>query len=198
MSTDVKQPAGGQVLRIWAVSVAAALIVSLGVGACGGGSDGTAAPPSTTTAPREDLDMKPSDFRNLSTMTHVRGFYIDNRLGHLAEALRVANSPTGGVYPVGTIVQLVPQEAMVKRRKGWNPTTHDWEFFSLGTSATGTEILTRGAKETVNRFGGNCFSCHSAADAKWDLVCEQDHGCAPLPFGHDVFEAIQRADPRPR
>jgi hypothetical protein len=112
--------------------------------------------------------------------------------------LRVANSPNGGVYPVGTIVQLVPQEAMVKRRRGWNPETHDWEFFFLATSATGTEIVTRGAKETVNRFGGNCFGCHAAADPKWDFVCEQDHGCAPLPFGHDVFEAIQRADPRPR
>ena len=198
MSTDVKQPAGGQVLRIWAVSIAAALIMSLGVGACGGGSNGTAAPPSTTTAAREDLDMKPSDFRNLSTMTHVRGFFIDNRLGHLAEALRVANSPTGGVYPVGTIVQLVPQEAMVKRRKGWNPTTHDWEFFSLGTSATGTEILTRGAKETVNRFGGNCFSCHAKAQTKFDMVCEHTHGCDPLPVSDDVFRAIQNADPRPR
>ena len=197
MSTDVKPAQPGQLARIWAVSVALALVLALGVSACVGSND-AATQPRTTSTVAEDLDMKPSDFRNLSTMTSVRGFFIDNRLGHLAEALRVANSPDGGVYPVGTIVQLVPQEAMVKRRKGWNATTHDWEFFFLGTSTTGTEILTRGAKETVNRFGGNCFDCHASADPKWDFVCEQDHGCEPLPFGHDVFAAIQRADPRPR
>jgi hypothetical protein len=179
----------------WLLSLAPALILAASITACGTGDD---AARSTSTTAVEDLDMKAADFRNLSTMTKVRGFYIDNALGHLDEALRVANSPNGGVYPVGTIVQLVPQEAMVKRRRGWNPETHDWEFFFLATSATGTEIVTRGAKETVNRFGGNCFGCHAAADPKWDFVCEQDHGCAPLPFGHDVFEAIQRADPRPR
>jgi hypothetical protein len=162
--------------------------------ACGGGGNRAR----TTTTVGEDLDMRPSDFRNLSTMTKVRGFYIDNKLGHLAEALRVANSQKGGVYPVGTIIQLVPQEAMVKRRRGWNAATRDWEFFFLETSTTGTRIVTRGATDTVNRFGGNCFSCHAAAEPKYDLVCEQDHGCAPLPFGHDVFEAIQNADPRPR
>jgi hypothetical protein len=164
--------------------------------ACGGGG-GSRSEARTTTTVGEDLDMRASDFHNLHRMTKVRGFYIDNELGHLAEALRVANAPNGGVYPVGTIIQLVPQEAMVKRRKGWDAATHDWEFFSLKTSNTGTEIVTRGAKDTVNRFGGSCFSCHAAADPKYDFVCEADHGCAPLPFGHDVFESIQNADPRP-
>ena len=183
---------------VWVSSLAMALVVTAGVGACGGGDEAapTARRP-TTTAPVEDLDMKPTDFRNLSTMTKVRGFFVDNQLGHLEEALRVANSPTGGVYPVGTIIQLVPQEAMVKRRKGWSPKTNDWEFFFLSTSAAGTEIMTRGQEETVNRFGGNCADCHSLADARFDSVCEQDHGCEPLPIGRDVIEAVQNADPRP-
>jgi hypothetical protein len=187
--------------RVWTVSIVLALGLTLTVGACGtgdagdGGGERSAAPP--TTAEAEDLDMKPEDFRPLRTMTRVRGFFIDNRLGHLQEALRVANSPQGGVYPVGTIVQLVPQEAMVKRRKGWSPQTNDWEFFFLRTSATGTEIETRGAEKTVNRFGGNCFDCHSAAEAKWDMLCEQGHGCMDLPIGRDVIRAIQDADPRP-
>jgi len=193
MTSDLRQG-----VTVSAASIALALVVSVGVGACGGGGTHRAAPRRPApTAPPEDLDAKPADFRNLTTMTKVRGFFIDNRLGHLPEALRVADSPGGGVYPVGTIVQLVPQEAMVKRRKGWNPTTHDWEFFFLKTSATGTEIVTRGATETVNRFGGNCFSCHAKADAKWDLVCEQSHGCDPLPIGREVINAIQNADPRP-
>jgi hypothetical protein len=28
-------------------------------------------------------------------------------------------------------------------------------------------------------------------------VCEDDHGCDPLPFGDDVIMGIQQADPRP-
>jgi len=196
MSRDLRQGA-----NVWAASIALAVAVAAGVGACGGGGGGgtehAVAPRPTSTAPAEDLDMKPADFRSLSTMTKVRGFFVDNRLGHLPEALRVANSPEGGVYPVGTILQLVPQEAMVKRAKGWNPTTHDWEFFFMKTSATGTEIVTRGATQTVNRFGGNCFSCHAKAQAKFDMVCEHTHGCDPLPVGDDVIAAIQNADPRP-
>src|SRR5205085_4752964 len=126
----------------------------------------------------EDLAMTAADFRNLHTMTKVRGFFVDNRLGHLPEALRIASSPTGGTYPVGTILQLVPQEAMVKRRPGFSPATHDWEFFSLQTTAGGTEVVRRGGAEVVNQFGGSCAGCHSAADTRFDMVCEHDHGCA--------------------
>jgi hypothetical protein len=193
MSSDLRQGT-----TVWAASIALALAVAAGVVACGGGgAEHTAAPRPTTTAPPEDVEMKPADFRNLSTMTKVRGFYVDNRMGHLPEALAVANSPDGGVYPVGTIIQLVPQEAMLKRAKGWNPTTHDWEFFTMKTSATGTEIVTRGATQTVNRFGGSCFSCHAKAETKFDMVCEHSHGCDPLPVSDDVIGAIQNADPRP-
>ena len=137
------------------------------------------------------------DFRNLHTMTKVRNFYVDNRLGHLDQALAVANSPNGGTYPVGTIIQLVPQEAMVKRQKGFSPTTRDWEFFFLSVTPMGTTIEKRGTADVVNRFGGNCASCHQGAAARFDGVCEENHGCAPLPIGPDVFHAIQESDPRP-
>ena len=150
----------------------------------------------TTTAP-EDLVMQAGDFVSLKDMTPVRGFFVANRLGHLDEALAVANDPGGGTYPVGPIIQLVPQEAMVKRAPGFDAASDDWEFFSLDVSASGTKILSRGGAEVVNRFGGSCSSCHSAADPKFDLVCEHDHGCAPLPIGDDVIRSIQQADPRP-
>ncbi len=184
---------------VWLSAAALGVVLAVVVAACGGGSDsgsgdGAAAPNRSA----EDLDMRPDDFRNLHDMTKVRGFFIDNRLGHLDEALAVANSPDGGEYPVGTIIQLVPQEAMVKRRHGFNPATNDWEFFFLSVSEAGTVIEVRGVEDVVNRFGGNCASCHSAADPQWDFVCEMDHGCEPLPFGHEVFEAIQESDPRPR
>jgi hypothetical protein len=45
-------------------------------------------------------------------MTHVRQFYVDNLLGNLDATLAVANSATGGTYPAGTVIQLVPTEAM--------------------------------------------------------------------------------------
>ena len=175
-------------------AIAVGLIVTL---AAFGVESGHEALHARHTPSGQDLVMKPSDFQNLHTMTMVRGFFVDNRLGHLNAALRVARSGKGGVYPVGTILQLVPQEAMVKRRKGFNPATRDWEFFFLRTTPQGTTIVTRGTTTVVNRFGGNCASCHLAAQAKFDMVCEHNHGCAPLPVGDDVIAAIQRADPRP-
>src|SRR3954470_18776908 len=166
----------------------------LALGGCGSSGSSAAKHPPTA----EALVMQGSDFTNLHDMTKVRGFFVDNRLRHLRRALAVANSPKGGTYPVGTILQLVPQEAMVKRRKGFDRATKDWEFFSLTTDAAGTKIVTRGSDDVVNRFGGNCAACHSAADARFDMVCEHDHGCAPLPVGDDTIHAIQEADPRPR
>jgi hypothetical protein len=151
----------------------------------------------TTTTQMTDVRVTAASFKSLKTMTPVRGFFVANLEGNLKETLAVARSNGGGVYPRGTLLQLVPQEAMVKHRVGWNPKTKDWEFFFLDVSATGTKIVTRGIENVVNRFGGNCASCHSAADAKFDMVCEHDHGCAPLPVGADVIRVIQLADPRP-
>ena len=122
------------VLATWVPAAALAVAVAVAVGACSGGESNRTAKP----ARHEDFVAQAGDFRNLHTMTKVRDFYIDNRLGHLDQALAVANSPTGGVYPVGTIIQLVPQEAMVKREKGFNPATRDWEFFFLSVSTGGT------------------------------------------------------------
>jgi hypothetical protein len=85
---------------------------------------------------------------------------------------------------------------MVKHKNGWNPATKDWEFFELTVSGEGGKIKVRGATEVVNRFGGNCFGCHVAAKPEWDLICEKDHGCAPLPITTAVIEGIQKADPR--
>jgi len=140
------------------------------------------------------IDAK--SFRCITEMTHVRQFYVDNLLGNLDATLAVANSPTGGTYPPGTVLQLVPTEAMVKRDKHFNPVTHDWEFFELDVSKDGTEIRKRGFAEVVNRFGGNCFGCHIQARPEWDLVCEMDHGCAPIALTRAMSGALQRTDPR--
>jgi len=181
--------------------VAIPVVIAL-VAACSSGDDDASTKGSdrtTTTAKPEDLVMQAKDFTNIHDMTPVRGFFVDNKLGHLKEALKVANDRDGGEpYPVGTILQLVPQEAMVKRAPGFDPASKDWEFFGLDVSAQGTKINIRGGAEVKNRFGGSCSGCHGAAKPQFDFVCEHDHGCAPLPIGDDVIKSVQGADPRPR
>jgi len=135
-------------------------------------------------------------FDCIRDMTAVRGFYVDNVQGNLEATLAVANSPEGGVYPPGSVVQLVPTEAMVKRAPGFNPATKDWEFFELDVAPDGTQIRGRGFADVVNRFGGNCFACHVKARPEWDMICEQNHGCDPIPLTPVMTRAIQKTDPR--
>jgi len=142
------------------------------------------------------VDVDAKSFRCITKMTPVRQFYVDNLRGNLDATLAAANSTTGTVYPPGSVIQLIPGEAMVKQDRGFNAATHDWEFFELDVSKDGTQIRKRGTVDVVNRFGGNCFDCHSPAAARWDLVCETDHGCAPLPVTRAMIRALQRTDPR--
>lgn len=154
----------------------------------------------TATAPaypaENAIAIDGSSFRCIRQMTPVRHFYVDNLLGQIDATLAAANSTTGAVYPLGSVVQLVPTEAMVKREKGFNPATGDWEFFDLDVSATGTKVLTRGFAEVNNRFGKNCFACHVPAREPWDFICESGHGCEPIPIDHAMTGALQRSDPR--
>src|SRR5262249_8035580 len=129
-----------------------------------------------------DVDVDAKSFRCITKMTPVRQFYVDNLRGDLQATLAAATSPNGAVYPPGSVIQLIPGEAMVKRSKGFNTATRDWEFFELDVSKAGTTIRKRGFADVVNRFGGNCFGCHIAARPEWDLVCETGHGCAPIPL----------------
>ncbi len=135
-------------------------------------------------------------FDCISKLQPVRGFYVGNLLGNVKGTVAVAQSKTGGVYPVGSVIQLVPTEVMVKQPKGFNAATRDWEFFELDATQGGTKIIKRGFVEVVNRFGGNCFGCHIKARAEWDLVCETGHGCDPIPLTPAMFKALQRTDPR--
>jgi hypothetical protein len=186
---------------VWGSALGAAALLFV---ACGGGSSHPAAAPpltgptSSTTLVAQDAKLTASDFGNINKLTRVGDHFVGNLRGHLAQALAVARSDKGGTYPVGTIIQLVPQEAMVKRAKGFSPATNDWEFFSLDATATGTKILSRGGAAVLNRFGGSCASCHGAAQPQFDLVCGTTHGCAPLPIGADVIASLQKSDPRPR
>ena len=99
------------------------------------------------------LDISADSFRCLAEMTPVKHFYVDNLLGDIDATVAVANSEEGGVYPPGSVVQLVPTEVMVKRNKGFNPVTKDWEFFELDVSTDGSSIRNRGFADVVNKFG---------------------------------------------
>lgn len=136
------------------------------------------------------------DFKCIRDMHPVRGFFVDNLLGDLDATIAVAESETGGVYPPGSVVQLVPGEAMVKREAGFSAETKDWEFFELDVSPAGAVITVRGTHEAVNQFGGNCLECHAKAEPQWDLICEQTHGCDPIPLTPVMTRAIQNTDPR--
>lgn len=156
----------------------------------GGGAGGTG------TATADDLDMTEADFECIKNWDQVNLFFLTNKLGDVQGALDVAKSADGGTYPVGTIIQLIPTEAMVKRKAGFSAETNDWEFFFLEVSEAGTTIAARGTTDVVNQFGGNCFDCHSKAEPKWDLVCEKTHGCDPLPLSDSTIVSVQNADPR--
>ncbi len=147
-------------------------------------------------ATEQPLQVNESSFDCLTAMTAVRGFFVDNLLGNLDATLAVARSEQGGAYPTGSVVQLVPTEAMVKLAPGTSPVTNDWEFLELGVSEAGSTIVGRGFTEVVNRFGGNCFGCHIKAEPKWDFVCETGHGCDPLAFTREMIESAQNSDPR--
>jgi len=192
--------------------ISSALAALLSVAACGGdeprASTPDAAAPTADAdvdAPPvitgEDLDMRAEDFTCIKTWDMVRHFRISNKLGHLDEALAVANAPQGKTYPVGTIIQLVPFEAMVKRGKGFSAESNDWEFFALTVNAQGTTINARGGDSTVlNQFNRRpCLECHSPAKAAYDFVCDeetQQHGCMPLGVPIDIILRAQNGDAR--
>ncbi len=98
-------------------------------------------------------------------------------------------------YPTGTVLQLIPTEAMVKHDRAAFPNTNGWEFFALKVSADGTMIQGRGDKVLNTSLKKPCLDCHSPA-AKFDFVCEKTHGCAPIPVTDQQIAAIQSADPR--
>jgi hypothetical protein len=146
-------------------------------------------------ASQPKLNIDDSSFKCITDMTPVRHFYVDNLLGNLEGTVAVAKAGTGN-YPPGSVVQLIPNEVMIKHEKGFNDATRDWEFFFIDVDKNGSKIFRRGFVEVNNRFDLNCFGCHVQAKTEFDLICEQDHGCDPIPVTRAMFGALQRTDPR--
>lgn len=137
-----------------------------------------------------------SDFtciRDWPKVRHTRVFNENKRL--LKKAIRILQRDKPNKhFPVGTILQLWPGEASVKRGGGYDPENDGWEFFSLKTSTTGTVIADRGVN-TVNFQNRACQPCHVAAK-KFDFVCEHGHGCGELGLPDSLFDALQAGDAR--
>jgi hypothetical protein len=144
---------------------------------------------------RAQSQSRRNSFKCITDMTPVRHFYVDNLLGYVEATAAVAKAGKGD-YPEGSVLQLMPNEVMIKQQKGFNSETHDWEFFYIDVDTNGSKIFARSFAEVNNRLGMNCFACHSQAKPEFDLVCEQDHGCAPIPVTRAMFGALQRTDPR--
>ncbi len=147
--------------------------------------------------PPGQIKVDDNSFKCITEMTPVKQFFVDNLLGNLEGTVAVAKAGSGD-YPIGSVLQLMPNEVMVKHGKGFSPATRDWEFFWIDVSKEGQKIFTRGFAEVNNRFNLNCFACHVKAKPEFDFVCENDHGCDPIPVTRAMFGALQRTDPRCR
>src|SRR5262249_60416159 len=79
-------------------------------------------------------------FRCLTDGVKAEGksfFIFHSSRTKLARAVEMTRTgDVSGGYPVGTILQLFPAEAMVKRKPGFNPEGGDWEFFKLSLEQT--------------------------------------------------------------
>jgi hypothetical protein len=143
-----------------------------------------------------DVVVTEKSFRCIRDMTKVRGFFVDNVFGDVAATVAAAQAGSGGTYPPGSLVQVIPTTAMVKHQPGHNPETNDWEFIELDVKADGVTFLGRGYAELNMRNGLNCLHCHQPAKAKWDLICDQAEDCLPIPLSPIVMRGLQDSDPR--
>jgi hypothetical protein len=151
-----------------------------------------------STASAQELKISEENFGCILDMPKIR----NTRFKHsdpakLKEAMKIfRDSVPDQEYPVGTILQLVPFEAMVKHPREKFPKSNGWEFFALEVSERGTKIIDRGGENVLNvLLKAPCLSCHQPA-AKFDFVCEKGHGCAPLSIDDQQIADLQKADQR--
>jgi hypothetical protein len=151
------------------------------------------------------VEVTDASFRCLHKMTKVNDIYVDNLLGNLEGTLSIAKSANGGMYPPGSVVQLLPGEVMVKREKGANPASNDWEFFAIEVSPEGSKIKQRGFDpDTPKNMFGSCFSCHATGKEtapQADMICAAGHPCPPIVFPGGIntpvlISALQKTDKR--
>ncbi len=72
--------------------------------------------------------------------TKVRHTYVQHAdPAKLKEAVRIFETQAQSAdYPEGTVIRMIPQEAMVKRSKAAFPNSNGWEYFALAVTPQGT------------------------------------------------------------
>src|SRR5580704_491632 len=114
------------------------------------------------TVSADDLVITEKSFGCVLNLPKVRNTRIQNPDPEkLKEATRIfQDSVPDKDYPTGTILQLIPTEAMVKHERSAFPNTNGWEFFALKVSADGTAIQERGDKVLNTSLKKPCLDCH--------------------------------------
>src|SRR5262245_32252166 len=148
----------------------------------------------------KEFVAQPEDFRCLTDGAQPEGklFYVFGKKRIVKKALRKTKTgKLGKGYPVGTILQLFPFEAMAKRGGKFNKEGHGWEYFQLHITADGqTEILKRGTAEVTGLTGTSCQNCHERFAADYDAICEFVIGADGLGLTEDDIAALQATDAR--
>lgn len=70
--------------------------------------------------PDKQLDVTEALFKCLTEMARssTGAFFVDNMLGKIEATVAIANSETGGEYPAGSLVSLIPTEVIIKHQEG--------------------------------------------------------------------------------
>ncbi|MFT5583726.1 MAG: hypothetical protein ACI9VR_001307 [Cognaticolwellia sp.] len=145
-------------------------------------------------SPGPDAFLTDADFGCFRDWEKVGHSYYTSVIGDPAAAAQAARDNTP--FPVGTVVQLMPNEAMVKRHVGYSDETGDWEFLKLQLVKGHAVITERGTSQVKNLAGG-CAECHAASAESNDWVCSESHGCEVLPgFILKQAEKAVAKDPR--
>jgi hypothetical protein len=140
-------------------------------------------------------DVPESVLSCVATGTKVGHTWIQHSdPARLQEAVKVFESGAPAAdYPEGTVIRVIPQEAMIKRSKTAFANSNGWEYFALAVTPQGTTVRERG--DTASNRLGTCQSCHSKA-AKFDYVCRSGHDCPTVPLTEQQIAALQANDPR--
>lgn len=86
------------------------------------------------------IKVDDNSFKCITSMTKVGHFYVDNLVGNVAGTVKVAKEGKGE-YPTGSVLQLMPNEVMIKQQKGYSPATKDWEFFWIDVDKKGKRSI---------------------------------------------------------
>ncbi|MEZ5167737.1 MAG: hypothetical protein R2695_15095 [Acidimicrobiales bacterium] len=167
------------------------------------GSSAAAPPPTgsadadvSATAPPVVVEVGPDSFRNINDMTPVRGSSSTISWATWMPRSRSRTTPVAGRTPG------VRDPARAGRGHGETRAGLQRRHRRLGVlraGALGERHRDPGAAARKPSTSSGCPApTATRAASRFDFVCEDDHGCDPLPIGDDVFAALRAADPRPR